>query len=89
MKSPTQRISAFLDQIIRPIFDQLTPHSLRNSIDFLKHLKKHKELYKDLDEAGLELATGIRKSLTELEFDYTVNQLGSMYSLFFTKEKVS
>ena len=42
MKSPTQRISAFLDQIIRPIFDQLTPYSLRNSIEFLKHLKQHK-----------------------------------------------
>ena len=41
MKSPTQKISAFLDQIIRPIFDKLTPHSLRNSIEFLKHLQKH------------------------------------------------
>ena len=41
MKSPTQKISAFLDQIIRPIFDQLTPYSLRNSIELLKHLKKH------------------------------------------------
>ena len=28
MKSPTQRISAFLDQLLRPIFDQLTPYSL-------------------------------------------------------------
>ena len=42
MKSPTQRISAFLDQLIRPIFDQLTPYSLTNSIEFLKHLKQHK-----------------------------------------------
>ena len=41
MKSPTQKISAFLDQIIRPIFDKLTPYSLRNSIEFLKHLQKH------------------------------------------------
>jgi hypothetical protein len=41
MRSPTQKISAFLDQIIRPIFDRLTPYSLRNSIDLLKHLKEH------------------------------------------------
>ena len=41
MKSPTQKISAFLDQIIRPIFDKATPHSLSNSIEFLKHLQKH------------------------------------------------
>ena len=42
IKSPTQKISAFLDQIIRPIFDKLTPYSLRNSIELLKHLKQHK-----------------------------------------------
>ena len=34
MKSPTQKISAFLDQIIRPIFDSLTTSSLANSIEF-------------------------------------------------------
>jgi Reverse transcriptase (RNA-dependent DNA polymerase) len=42
MKSPTQRISAFLDQIIRPIFDKFTPYSLTNSIEFLKQLEQHK-----------------------------------------------
>jgi len=41
MKSPTQKISAFLDQIIRPIFDKFTPYSLSNSIELLKHLKNH------------------------------------------------
>ena len=41
MKSPTQKISAFLDQIIRPIFDKTTSYSLRNSLEFLKHLKNH------------------------------------------------
>jgi hypothetical protein len=41
MKSPTQKISAFLDQIIRPIFDKSTPYSLTNSIQLLKHLKNH------------------------------------------------
>lgn len=42
MRSPTQKISAFLDQIIRPIFDRLTPYSLTNSIEFLKHLKSYR-----------------------------------------------
>ncbi len=41
MKSPTQKISAFLDQIIRPIFNKLTPYSLTNSIELLEHLKNH------------------------------------------------
>lgn len=42
MKSPTQKISAFLDQIIRPIFDKLTPYSLRNSMELLKELKNYR-----------------------------------------------
>jgi hypothetical protein len=48
MKSPTQKISAFLDQIIRPIFDKATPYSLSNSIVFLKHLQKHQTTEKTL-----------------------------------------
>jgi hypothetical protein len=42
MKSPTQKISAFLDKIIRPIFDSVTPYSLTNSIEFLKSLEQYK-----------------------------------------------
>jgi glutamate-1-semialdehyde 2,1-aminomutase len=64
------------------------PIAMSAGLEMLKHLKKHKDIYKDLDEAGLELATGIRKSLKALEIDYTVNQIGSMYSLFFTKKQV-
>jgi glutamate-1-semialdehyde 2,1-aminomutase len=64
------------------------PIAMSAGLEMLKHLKKHKDIYKDLDEAGLELATGIRKSLKELEIDYTVNQIGSMYSLFFTNKQV-
>jgi glutamate-1-semialdehyde 2,1-aminomutase len=64
------------------------PIAMSAGLEMLKYLKKHKDIYKDLDEAGLELATGIRKSLKELEIDYTVNQIGSMYSLFFTNKQV-
>ncbi|CAF3770084.1 unnamed protein product [Rotaria socialis] len=41
MKSPLAKISTFLDQNIRPIFDQHTPYSLPNSMIFLKHLKDY------------------------------------------------
>jgi hypothetical protein len=39
IKSPLAKISSFLDQNIRPIFDKHTTYSLPNSIVFLKHLK--------------------------------------------------
>ena len=65
------------------------PIAMSAGLAMLKHLKKHKEIYTQLDESGEELADGIRKSLAELEMDYTVNQVGSMYSLFFTKSHVT
>ncbi|CAF5025587.1 unnamed protein product [Rotaria sp. Silwood1] len=39
IKSPTSKISSFLDQILRPIFNKVTPYSLSNSIDLLNDLK--------------------------------------------------
>lgn len=65
------------------------PIAMSAGLAMLKHLKKHKEIYTQLDESGEEIADGIRKSLAELEMDYTVNQVGSMYSLFFTKSQVT
>lgn len=64
------------------------PIAMSAGLTMLKHLKKHPEIYDQLEETGLYMAEGIQKSLTELGLDYTVNQVGSMYSLFFTREKV-
>lgn len=64
------------------------PIAMSAGIEMLQHLKKNPSIYKDLDEAGADIAMGLRKSLNELEMDYTVNQIGSMYSLFFTNQHV-
>ncbi|CAF3197885.1 unnamed protein product [Rotaria sp. Silwood2] len=40
IKSPIAKISSFLDQILRPIFDKVTPYILTDSIDLLNDLKK-------------------------------------------------
>jgi glutamate-1-semialdehyde 2,1-aminomutase len=64
------------------------PIAMSAGIEMLQHLKKNPNIYKDLDEAGANIANGLRKSLNELEMDYTVNQIGSMYSLFFTNQHV-
>jgi len=39
IKSPVAKISSFLDQILRPIFDKVTPYNLTDSIDLLNDLK--------------------------------------------------
>jgi glutamate-1-semialdehyde 2,1-aminomutase len=64
------------------------PIAMSAGIEMLQHLKKNPNIYKDLDEAGADIANGLRKALNQLEMDYTVNQIGSMYSLFFTNQHV-
>lgn len=64
------------------------PIAMSAGLAMLKHLNKHPEVYEQLEETGQYIAEGLRKSLRELGLDHTVNQVGSMYSLFFTKEKV-
>ena len=64
------------------------PIAMSAGLAMLKHLKKNPEIYTQLDETGYYISQGIQKSVMELGLDYTVNQIGSMYSLFFTKEKV-
>lgn len=54
----------------------------------LKHLKKNPSIYTSLNDIGLELVAGIRSELNDLGLPYTINHIGSMYSLFFTKEEV-
>lgn len=54
----------------------------------LKKLAKNISIYSTLDDIAVELVGGIQKALQDLELPYTMNQIGSMYSLFFTQEKV-
>ena len=42
IKSPPAKISSFLDQKIRPLFDRHALYSIRNSIIFLKRLREFK-----------------------------------------------
>ncbi|QRR00363.1 glutamate-1-semialdehyde 2,1-aminomutase [Dyadobacter sandarakinus] len=54
----------------------------------LQYLNAHPEVYSQLETAGSKLAAGFNKSLQKLGLDYTVNQIGSMYTLFFTNQTV-
>ncbi|MHA7128911.1 glutamate-1-semialdehyde 2,1-aminomutase [Algoriphagus namhaensis] len=64
------------------------PIAMAAGFTMLTHLNEHPEVYAQLNQIGKTLASGIQKINTELGLDYTVNQLGSMYSLFFTAEEV-
>jgi len=64
------------------------PIAMAAGLAMLHHLNTHPEVYDQLNTIGNTLTNGIKEINTKLGLNYTVNQLGSMYSLFFTTEPV-
>ena len=55
----------------------------------LRYLHEHPELYTALEASSASLADGTRQIAAELGLNYTVNRVGSMFSLFFTTRPIS
>jgi glutamate-1-semialdehyde 2,1-aminomutase len=64
------------------------PIAMAAGLTMLNYLNTHPEVYTRLNEIGMQLASGIASINHHLGHDFTLNQLGSMYSLFFTEESV-
>lgn len=64
------------------------PIAMAAGLAMLMHLNEHPEVYTRLNEIGSQLTSGLQDSLTKLGLNYTINHLGSMYSLFFTDQEV-
>lgn len=60
------------------------PIAMAAGLAMLEYLDNHQEVYLQLDQSGVKLAQGFRTSMEKLGLNYTVNQIGSMYTLFFT-----
>ncbi|WP_139922971.1 glutamate-1-semialdehyde 2,1-aminomutase [Hymenobacter sp. DG01] len=55
----------------------------------LSYLNEHPELYDELNRITTRIADGTRQICQELGLNYTVNQVGSMFSVFFTSQPVT
>ena len=55
----------------------------------LRYLHEHPEVYAQLNATTTRLADGTRQIAKDLGLNYTVNQVGSMFSLFFTASPVN
>ncbi|WP_192349299.1 glutamate-1-semialdehyde 2,1-aminomutase [Algoriphagus sp. Y33] len=64
------------------------PIAMAAGLAMLRYLNDHPEVYKELNHIGASLTDGIKSINQELGLDYTVNSMGSMYSLFFTDSSV-
>jgi glutamate-1-semialdehyde 2,1-aminomutase len=65
------------------------PIAMSAGLAMLRHLEKNPDIYKQLDETGFAIADGIKNSVKTLGLNFTVNQIGSMYSLFFSDQKIT
>lgn len=64
------------------------PVAMAAGLAMLKHLDSHPEIYLQLEKTTLKIANGIKNAAKKVGFDFQVNQMGSMYSLFFTSKEV-
>ncbi|GAB3331208.1 glutamate-1-semialdehyde 2,1-aminomutase [Larkinella ripae] len=65
------------------------PIAMSAGLAMLRHLNEYPEIYQQLEKTGERLVSGFRESLVKLGLDFTINQLGSMYTLFMTERPVS
>lgn len=64
------------------------PIAMAAGLSMLHYLNSHPEVYSRLNEIGMQVAAGMSSINQSLGQDFTINQLGSMYTMFFSEESV-
>jgi glutamate-1-semialdehyde 2,1-aminomutase len=64
------------------------PMAMAAGLVMLKHLKAHPEIYSQLGQITTQLVNGMRSEIGKAGFNFTINQVGSMFTLFFTAQQV-
>ncbi len=64
------------------------PLATTAGLAMLNLITDHPEIYSDLERKGNYLKTEIENQLKDLGLNFQVNQIGSMFTLFFTNQKV-
>jgi glutamate-1-semialdehyde 2,1-aminomutase len=64
------------------------PLAMAAGLAMLKYLKQHPEVYTQIDGSASLLVEGISKQFKEAGVAHSINQVGSMFTLFFTDQEV-
>ncbi len=64
------------------------PLAMAAGLAQLKILDKQRGIYRRLEKLGKLLEDGINRNMVKLGLSYTLNRAGSMFTLFFTSERV-
>ena len=65
------------------------PIAMAAGLTMLNYLNEHPEVYSQLEVSGHKLVNGFTNSMKKLGLNYTINSVGSMYTLFFTEQQVT
>ncbi|MBN8825619.1 MULTISPECIES: glutamate-1-semialdehyde 2,1-aminomutase [unclassified Spirosoma] len=65
------------------------PIAMSAGMAMLHYLNEHPEVYTRLETIGDKLVNGFRKGLQKAGLNYTINHIGSMFTLFMTGRPVS
>lgn len=64
------------------------PIAMNAGLAMLHYLNQHQDIYQQLDHIAKKIVHGFKGNLNALGLPYTINQVGSMFSLFFTDQPV-
>lgn len=65
------------------------PIAMTAGLAMLHHLDENPEVYTRLNSIGSKVTAGFKDTLDKLGLNYTINHVGSMYSLFFSNQAVT
>jgi glutamate-1-semialdehyde 2,1-aminomutase len=64
------------------------PVAMAAGMAMLTYLNEHPEVYQQLQNTSDKIVAGIKKNMVDLGLTYTINKVGSMFTLFFTHKEV-
>lgn len=64
------------------------PLAMAAGMAMLKHLKSNPDVYDNINRIGTKLTSGIKDQIKKYGKNFTVNQVGSMFTLFFNDKTV-
>jgi glutamate-1-semialdehyde 2,1-aminomutase len=65
------------------------PLAMAAGLAMLKYLKGNPSVYSQIDQTTTRLVTGLRQQILRAGQAFTINQVGSMFTLFFTPQTVT
>ena len=65
------------------------PMAMAAGLTLLNELRKNPQIYKELNAVSTLLANGLTDQMKQRNLPFTINQIGSMFTLFFTNQVVT